>query len=798
MGHLGDSVAGWEWDSVLLLANPAFDATPLQPNHEQGTDFAVGQSWTGLESLQTNSPSLSEGKAVAGPQSSSSIEKTTNSEYELFRDPRLDCPNFLAGRVPCACTDEDDDEGGSRSKRAKISARCQVPACGADLARLKGYHQRHRVCLQCANSTTVILRDIAHRYCQQCGKFHVLGDFDEGKRSCRFKLQRHNNRRRRKVQESGEDAATPAGENDKASLIIGEGRVNGDENSAVESKVQAEVEQSVILQVSKEVSSPVEQSDTTDTTQILSAGVVDGSESKSDGAQEALSAPTTKQFGTSGLDVPVTVESAPLWNSEEKVGGAFNGHKIGVDEDSLLALLLEDTPTVNESLPSHGFESASPVPSRFQQASKPSAYASSCPTGRMSFKLYDWNPGDFPRNLRQQILQWLSNMPVDLEGYIRSGCTILTLFISMPQSMWEELNADWEGAVVRLIRSPLNKSGFWEKGYFKAKLGRQTVHVENGKVVNRSGGKEDCKPCMPVLQSVEPVCFRAGTGCMLNITGRNLLQKNTKLLMSHGGKYIPAWVLKATSESKQEDRWQVVVPPLDKCQAGPVFIEVENEGRPSNAMVVLVGDAEFCNEVESVELCTSSCEAQDLLYDLGWMLKETTLDSHVLIQRLQSLLSYANAKGWERVAERILETAERKGVLQKIIGAADSYSFDWRNIEVGNIGYEYQSYQPPSFTAPELNRSHLIPSLAQSETDENKHTHIIICSSKSEDLMTASLLPLRGMRTSRRSSWVGHPFRLAFAVASATAACAGLCVVLQHPEQVALLSTSLRRCLWSN
>lgn len=176
MGHLGDSVAGWEWDSVLLLANPAFDTTPLQSslqtssNLVPSTSFAVGQSWTGLESLQANSPSLSDGKAAAGPQSSSSIEKTTTPDYEIFRDPRLDCPNFLAGRVPCACTDEDDDEGGSRSKRAKVSARCQVPACGADLARLKGYHQRHRVCLQCANSTTVILRDIAHRYCQQCGK----------------------------------------------------------------------------------------------------------------------------------------------------------------------------------------------------------------------------------------------------------------------------------------------------------------------------------------------------------------------------------------------------------------------------------------------------------------------------------------------------------------------------------------------------------------------------------------------------------------------------------------------------
>lgn len=59
--------------------------------------------------------------------------------------------------------------------------------------------------------------------------------------------------------------------------------MNGDENSAVESKAHAEVEQSVVVQVSKEASSPVEQSDTTDTTQILSAGIVDGSGSRTDG-----------------------------------------------------------------------------------------------------------------------------------------------------------------------------------------------------------------------------------------------------------------------------------------------------------------------------------------------------------------------------------------------------------------------------------------------------------------------------------------------------------------------------------
>ncbi|KAF9611227.1 hypothetical protein IFM89_027777 [Coptis chinensis] len=53
-------------------------------------------------------------------------------------------------------------------------------------------------------------------------------------------------------------------------------------------------------------------------------------------------------------------------------------------------------------------------------------------TGRISFKLYDWNPAEFPRRLRHQIFQWLSSMPVELEGYIRPGCIILTLFIAMP------------------------------------------------------------------------------------------------------------------------------------------------------------------------------------------------------------------------------------------------------------------------------------------------------------------------------------------------------------------------------
>jgi hypothetical protein len=50
----------------------------------------------------------------------------------------------------------------------------------------------------------------------------VLSDFDEEKRSCRQKLERHNNRRRRKVQESGEDTTTITIDNDNPSLEEGQ------------------------------------------------------------------------------------------------------------------------------------------------------------------------------------------------------------------------------------------------------------------------------------------------------------------------------------------------------------------------------------------------------------------------------------------------------------------------------------------------------------------------------------------------------------------------------------------------
>lgn len=145
----------WDWGDLL-------DFT---------ADDDLGISW---DSGQVNQP----------PAVAPEPEENPDTGRVRKRDPRLACSNFLAGRVPCACPEMDEklmeleeEEAGHGKKRARTvrapsgsGARCQVPACGADIKELKGYHRRHRVCLLCANASAVIFDGEKRRYCQQCGK----------------------------------------------------------------------------------------------------------------------------------------------------------------------------------------------------------------------------------------------------------------------------------------------------------------------------------------------------------------------------------------------------------------------------------------------------------------------------------------------------------------------------------------------------------------------------------------------------------------------------------------------------
>ncbi|KAL4587064.1 hypothetical protein LXL04_011714 [Taraxacum kok-saghyz] len=100
-------------------------------------------------------------------------------------------------------------EFSSSSKRAKtpaasnnISVSCLVDGCNADLGQCREYHRRHKVCELHSKTPKVTIAGREQRFCQQCSRFHSLAEFDEGKRSCRKRLDGHNRRRRKPQSDS--------------------------------------------------------------------------------------------------------------------------------------------------------------------------------------------------------------------------------------------------------------------------------------------------------------------------------------------------------------------------------------------------------------------------------------------------------------------------------------------------------------------------------------------------------------------------------------------------------------------
>ncbi|KAH8973309.1 hypothetical protein BDL97_01G039300 [Sphagnum fallax] len=87
---------------------------------------------------------------------------------------------FVEGRL--------EESAGSPGSQVPM---CQVEGCNADLSTAKHYHRRHNVCEFHSKARNVVAHGHVQRFCQQCSRFHVLSEFDDGKRSCRRRLAYH-------------------------------------------------------------------------------------------------------------------------------------------------------------------------------------------------------------------------------------------------------------------------------------------------------------------------------------------------------------------------------------------------------------------------------------------------------------------------------------------------------------------------------------------------------------------------------------------------------------------------------
>ncbi|KAG2683334.1 hypothetical protein I3760_10G027600 [Carya illinoinensis] len=154
--------------------------------------------------MKMGSGSLAEsgGSSSASPpiSSSESLNGLKFGQKIYFEDAGTGAPTKQGGGTGSSSSGSTPPKkvrGGGGVLQGGQTPRCQVEGCKVDLSDAKAYYSRHKVCSMHSKSPKVIVAGIEQRFCQQCSRFHLLPEFDQGKRSCRRRLAGHNERRRK-------------------------------------------------------------------------------------------------------------------------------------------------------------------------------------------------------------------------------------------------------------------------------------------------------------------------------------------------------------------------------------------------------------------------------------------------------------------------------------------------------------------------------------------------------------------------------------------------------------------------
>ncbi|KAH9302679.1 hypothetical protein KI387_014262 [Taxus chinensis] len=328
-------------------------------------------------------------------------------------------------------------------------------------------------------------------------------------------------------------------------------------------------------------------------------------------------------------------------------------------------------------------------------------------TGRIIFKLFDKDPSNLPLTLRSQIMEWLSHSPSDMESYIKPGCVMLSIFVSMPSTSWEWLREDLQQCLKLLVEN--SGTDFWRSGRVLVQAEQQLASFKDGKF-------RLCRSCRswnsPEIYYVQPIAVVAGQETTLTLRGQNLTAPGTKFFCAYRGKYASKNVIQednttlSCSESILTDQrvQKITFSGGPSNVLGRCFIEVEH-GLKGNSFPVIVADPAICRELQSLEseiedeiLEDKSCsleienlqehsqkyskvkareEAINFLNDLGWLFQrssrqqaETNFASKFVLgefssDRLKSLFVYAVERDWCALVKKLLDIVFEMGAVQE-------------------------------------------------------------------------------------------------------------------------------------
>ncbi|XP_010256977.1 PREDICTED: squamosa promoter-binding-like protein 14 [Nelumbo nucifera] len=307
-------------------------------------------------------------------------------------------------------------------------------------------------------------------------------------------------------------------------------------------------------------------------------------------------------------------------------------------------------------------------------------------TGRIIFKLFDKDPSNFPGTLRSQILNWLSHSPSEMESYIRPGCVVLSVYVSMPSTAWEHFQKNLFHLAKLLVQG--SASDFWRNGRFLVHTDRQLVSHKDGKI-------RLCKAwrtwSAPELISVSPLAVVGGEETSLVLKGRNLTAPGTKIHCTYLGGYKTKEVPGSTYQVAMYDDTsfeRFKFPGGAPGVLGRCFIEVEN-GFKGNCFPVIIADATICQELRGLEsefdqVSRTACivtenKFQDLgrpqsredvlhfLNELGWLFQRKSNPSkpegpNFSHSRFKFIFTFSVERDWCAVVKTLLDILVEKNL----------------------------------------------------------------------------------------------------------------------------------------
>ncbi|XP_024023478.1 squamosa promoter-binding-like protein 12 isoform X2 [Morus notabilis] len=530
------------------------------------------------------------------------------------------------------------------------SAVCQVEDCRADLTNAKDYHRRHKVCDMHSKASKALVGSIMQRFCQQCSRFHVLQEFDEGKRSCRRRLAGHNRRRRKTHPETTVNGGSLNDERGSSYLLISLLRIlsNMHSNSSDQTK-----DQDLLSHLLKSLASIAGTVDGRNISALLqgSQGLVNagmsveaskkpldmisdglepckpyGSTSKVDNPTnlEAPSnfegqcprvyvsdmAPTRISSGAGLMDPLQSVDSLKAKSiSPDKIVGRVKFNDIDLNNiyddsqdhvenpgSSQLLVTSETMTPENPMCIQKGSHKPSP--------SQPSQNSDSATTQSPSSSSGEaQDPSDLPFELRRQILNWLSRSPTDIESYIRPGCIILTIYLHLEKSTREELCCDLGSILKRMLDA--SNDPFWKTGWMYSRVQNYVAFTYNGQLIlDTPLPLKSYKSCR--ISSIKPVAVSLSDRTQFVVKGFNLFCPSTRLLCALDGKYL----LQETCYELMDDADATIEHDEIQCLrfscsipsvTGRGFIEIEDHGLSSSYFPFIVAEQEVCSELCMLE-----------------------------------------------------------------------------------------------------------------------------------------------------------------------------------------------------